>query len=128
MENAEEMRLALMRRVRAHFEHGGDGSGSDKGSDGGSGGGGDGGSAQLLLQAGLAAAPLLRAYVSARRRVHIVMAVAWNCGAQVVRLLSLGHLAPAFRVVPQAASAVDLGRVLKTLVHVRSLVVYLLWN
>jgi hypothetical protein len=103
--SGEELRLTLMRRVRAHFE-------------GGGGSGDDGIGAELLLQAGVAVAPLLRALVAARRAMHVTLALGWNCGALAVRLLSLGHITPALRHMPRAASAVDLGRALHTLIHV----------
>ena len=62
----------------------------------------------LLLQAGaVAAAPLLRAYIGTRRRLHATVAVVHNCAVQIVRMLSFGALQPpyAFHVTsPESCS------------------------
>lgn len=94
--DSRELRLSLMRRVHAHFKDGG-------------------GKAQLLGAAELAA-PLLRGYAAAVRRLRHAIG---TIHAEIVRYAALVgvHLSPAL-VPPKPAVRHDISRVIRTLCHV----------
>ena len=113
LDSGEALRDRLMRSVKAHFQRGG-GDGSRVMSEVA----GEGAAVAAVAEAAMAAAPLVRAYAAARRRLLGLGVAAWNCVARGVAVLSLGALRPALRTARAAGPSVDLGRVLHTLVRV----------
>jgi predicted unusual protein kinase regulating ubiquinone biosynthesis (AarF/ABC1/UbiB family) len=115
--DAKELRAMLTDRMRKHFEDGG-----------GPGSGGmelvGGGKAKLIQVAGPTAAMVLRTYAHIRERVRDVGLGLENVGSSLVRTLSGGTLQPPItqrssrREKRSSTAHVNLGRILKTLVHV----------
>lgn len=112
LESAAALREQLMRRVTSHFEGGGGGA--------------------RLLDAAEAAAPLLRAYVAAARRVRAsaraAAAFAYDACATLLGVVGLGSLAPprSTACAPSLTSArPDLSVALRTLVRVHGVALLL---
>ena len=107
LESAEALRTRVMRDVRKHFKSGG-------------GAQGNGGFLAGLLDVPTlsAAAPLFRGYVALRQGMAAAAVAAWNGVAHSVGWLSCGWVQPGLAAPPHTGAGIDLGRVLRTLVHV----------
>jgi aarF domain-containing kinase len=117
MASAQELRAQLMKRVAAHFE--------------------TGGGAHRFVDAAEVAAPLVRAYAVAARRLRDIAASAagYSCAAcsALLRLVGLGRLVPIGRGADAAQGAgarvlkarPDITRALRTLVRVHGVAMLL---
>jgi len=117
-EDGEELRSVLAERMREHFENGG--------------GAGSGGmellgskKAKLAQVAGPLAAKLLRTYAGVREKVNNIATRVQNIGGVMVKGITCGAVNPKIRPIDRKGQSsvghINLGRVLKTLVHVHGL-------
>mmetsp|Transcript_38579 Transcript_38579/g.71315 ORF Transcript_38579/g.71315 Transcript_38579/m.71315 type:complete len:395 (-) Transcript_38579:315-1499(-) len=116
--DGEELRSILAKRMREHFENGG-----------GAGSGGmellGGKKAKFAQAVGPLAARMLRSYAGVKERFENMTTRAHNVGAILVRGVTGGIVRPEHRPINRQGKAstahINLGRVLKTLVHVHGL-------